>query len=71
MSHIGQGTHDAIITPAWILARQLEHQLFNRDRDRGSSRSGFASAGEIPFAGGQAAMPFEQGLGLHNRDEVV
>jgi hypothetical protein len=41
MPQISQGTDDAIITPAWILAGELEHQSFGLDRDGWSSRFGF------------------------------
>ncbi len=71
MPQISQGADDAIITPAWILAGELEHQSFGLDRDGWSSRFGFPSAGKIPFAGNQLAMPFEQGFGLHHGDDVL
>jgi len=71
MPRISQGTGDAIITPAWILAGDLEHQSFDLDRDGWSSRFGFPPVGKIPFAGKQAAMPFEQRFGLHNGDDVM
>jgi len=71
MPQIGQCADDAVIAPAWILAGELEHQLFDLGRDERSSRFGGASAGKIPFAGDQAAMPFEQGFGLHDGDDLA
>ena len=71
MTQISQGADDAIITPAWILAGELQHQPFDLDRDGWPSRFGLPSVGEIPFPGDQAAMPFEQGFRLHNGDDVV
>jgi hypothetical protein len=56
---IGQCADDAIIAPGWILAGELEYPLFNLGWDEWPSRFGDASAGKIPLAGDQAAMPFE------------
>ena len=71
MTQIGQCADDAVIAPPWILAGELEHQLFDLGRDERSSRFGCASAGKIPFAGDQAAMPFERGFGLHDSDDLA
>ena len=71
MPEVGHCADDVIIAPGWILAGELEHPLFNLGRDERSSRFGCASAGKIPFAGGQAAVPFEQGFGLHDGNDLA
>jgi hypothetical protein len=37
----------------------------------GSSRLALPAGGQIRIAGYQAAMQFEQGIGLHERDDIV
>jgi hypothetical protein len=70
-SEIGQCADDTVVAPAWILTCELEHQPFVLDRNGGTSQLAFAPVGKIPFAGDQLAMPFEQGLGLDDGNDVL
>src|SRR5437879_4717535 len=63
MAQVGPRAHDAVVTPARVLASEANHQLFQRGFYPGSARIGAAS-GTIELAGNQPPIPRQDGVRL-------
>ena len=70
MAQIGQRTHDAVISPAAVLARQLDYQRLHFRRDPWAAGRGTTMA-PVELLRYQSSIPGQKGIRLGSAGDIL
>jgi hypothetical protein len=70
VAEIGQGSDDAVVSPAGVFSGEAHNEGFQFRRDAGPARSG-AEFGAVKFAGNEPAVPGEDGIGFGDTGDLL
>src|SRR5215472_13912070 len=70
MAEIGKGPDDAVVSPTGILSGEADDQRFHVRRDAGSAGRS-TELGAVEFAGNQAPVPGEDGIGFGDTGDLL
>ena len=70
VAEIGQGSHDAVVSPAGVLSGEAHNEGFQFRRDAGPAWSG-AEFGAVKFAGNEPPVPGEEGIGFADTGDLL
>ena len=70
VTEIGQGSDDAVISPAGVLSGEADNERFELGRDAGpAGRS--TKSGAVKFVGNEPPVPGEDGIGFGDTGELL
>ena len=70
MAEIGQGSDDAVVSPAGVLSGEAHNERFQFRRDAGPAWNG-AEFGAVKFAGNEPPVPGEDGIGFGDTGDLL
>ena len=70
VAEIGQGSDDAVVSPAGVLSGETYDERFQFGRDAGPARRS-TQFGAVEFAGNQPPVPGEDGIGLGDTGDLL
>ena len=70
MAEIGEGSDDAVVSPAGILSGEADNERFQFGLDPGPARR-TTEFGAVEFAGNEPPVPSEDGLGFGDTGDLL
>jgi hypothetical protein len=70
VAEIGQGSDDAVVSPAGVLSGEAHNERFQFGRDAGPARS-ITEFGAVKFAGNEPPVPGEDGIGFGDAGDLL